>query len=262
MLIVLGSLLTSCGLMDRFKSDGSNSENIPDGSPEMTMVDSPEEAPATHDNEFDVFSDKPAAKEEITISEPEAPKMVTATPPKDLMPEVHDDMAVDTGPKQIKIYKVKKGETLMQIAFKLYGDIGRWQDLKKLNQEKVSRNTTLATNMTLKYEAPDTEFVWNPEGEPYLIGTGDTLGIISNNVYQTPKRWKSIWENNKPLIKNPNVIYAGFTLYYIKDHNLANYVQPAKDQKPKKEMADDSAQAQESAARESASSATDDTTTF
>lgn len=64
-----------------------------------------------------------------------------------------------------------------------------------------------------------------------MIRTGETLGTISNTVYQTPKKWKDIWENNKPLIKNPNVIYAGFTLYYKSNSGLANYVQPKAVQK-------------------------------
>jgi hypothetical protein len=63
-----------------------------------------------------------------------------------------------------------------------------------------------------------------------MIKNGETLGTISNSVYQTPKKWKAIWENNKPLIRNPNVIFAGFTLYY-KGAAMANYVQPKAHQK-------------------------------
>jgi LysM repeat protein len=127
-------------------------------------------------------------------------------------------------------YKVQKGETLMQIAFKLYGDIGKWKELKELNQTKFAKNSALRANMELRYKAPEKVFVWNPEGSAHLIKSGETLGTISNSVYQTPKKWKQIWENNKPLIKNPNVIYAGFTLYY-KGDGLANYVQPKNAQK-------------------------------
>lgn len=271
MLIVLGSLLTSCGLMEKFKSPDStaSAENIPSpdvpGSEEMVFADGSENtpvasSPSSGDDEFDVFSDKPEEPKAPIVRTDPAPKMEEVV--QEVTPVLNNDMMVDTGPRKIKFYKVKKGETLMQIAFKLYGDISRWQELKKLNQEKVSRNTTLATNLTLKYEAPDVEFVWNPSGEPYVIGTGETLGIISNNVYQTPKRWKSLWENNKPLIKNPNVIFAGFTLYYIKDQNLANYVQPKKEQKEKADMADDFTKVDDASMRESASDTDVENTTF
>jgi LysM repeat protein len=222
-LIVLGLILTSCGLLDKFKTpedQNASSENIPSSGPTAEAASSP-----NADAEFDVFSNDevaPVFAEEVAPAVPVTPEVQ-----QEVIPEVKDEpvMAEQTE-KKIKLYKVKKGETLMQIAFKLYGDISRWKDLKRMNEEKVSRNTKLTENLTLKYEAPETEFVWNPAGEPYLINQGETLGVISNNVYQTPKKWKSLWENNRPLIKNPNVIYAGFTLYYIKDANLANYVQP------------------------------------
>jgi len=117
-------------------------------------------------------------------------------------------------PDSIKTYKVKSGETLMQIAFKLYGDIDKWKALKELNGNKISRNSALASGMELKYHPPVEPFLYAPVGNPYLIKSGDTLGIISNQVYNSPSKWKSIWQNNRQLIKNPNRIYAGFTLYY------------------------------------------------
>ena len=135
---------------------------------------------------------------------------------------------------QIKSYRVQRGETLMQIAFKLYGDISKWKDIKKMNSEKLSNNTSLKTNTELKYRAPATPFVWNPAGTPYMIKNNDTLGTIATSVYGNKKKWKAIWENNKPLIKNPNVIYAGFTLYYT-NGGMANFVQP-KAQQPTKEI--------------------------
>jgi nucleoid-associated protein YgaU len=116
-----------------------------------------------------------------------------------------------------KTYAVQKNETLMMIAFKLYGDYAKWRELANQNSDTLKGGTTVRAGMNLKYIAPAEEFVWSPQGVPYLIRTGDTLGIISNSVYQTTKKWKSIWNNNRPLIKDPNKIYAGFTLYYLED---------------------------------------------
>lgn len=112
-------------------------------------------------------------------------------------------------------YKVQKNETLMLIAFKLYGDYGQWKQLANLNREVLKDGTKVSEGMTLKYLAPVEKFVWNAEGNPYLIKTGDTLGGISQNVYQTPSKWKMLWDNNRPLIKDPNKIFAGFTIYYL-----------------------------------------------
>jgi nucleoid-associated protein YgaU len=117
-------------------------------------------------------------------------------------------------PGGTKQYTVERNETLMMIAFKLYGDYGRWKDLASQNRDTLKGDTNLRAGMVLNYEAPAEEFVWNPQGNPYLIKTGDTLGHISKQVYATVSKWKLLWENNRPLIKDPNKIYAGFTIYY------------------------------------------------
>ena len=105
----------------------------------------------------------------------------------------------------------------MMIAFKIYGDYGRWKDLANQNPEILKGNSNVRQGMVLNYSAPEKEFIWSPQGNPYLIKTGDTLGKISKQVYSTPKKWKSIWDNNRPLIKNPNKIFAGFTIFYLDD---------------------------------------------
>lgn len=220
-LAILGLLLTSCSFIEKFKT------------PEETTAST---APVAETDSSSLFASDEAEVQKNEENNVADDFLALATPPAEtheVIPEIKEApvVAEHSEAKKIKFYKVKKGETLMQIAFKIYGDMARWQDLKNLNQEKVSRNATLATGMSLKYQAPETEFVWNPIGVPYLINRGETLGIISNNVYQTPKKWKSIWENNKPLIKNPNVIFAGFTVYYIKEAGLAEFVQPKKEMK-------------------------------
>lgn len=113
-------------------------------------------------------------------------------------------------------YKVKKSETLMLIAFKLYGDYSRWRELKHLNRHKIKGHTVYAGS-TIQYYTEGAGFSWNPKGEPYLIKRRDTLGKISNKVYGSFKHWKTLWKNNRPLIKNPNKIFAGFTIYYPVD---------------------------------------------
>lgn len=290
-LIFCSLLLSSCGLIEKFKtpetgtessenktadsstgpnddlfstqtanSDNAASENKTDGPSNITAI---ENSDAKKDdleaikNEFagnspaeSQISESPAPEEkpkvadkpnDRTIAKAKAKSKATPIKVEEQEPQIKTDLAdakissnsSDSAlTNDIKTYKVQKGETLMQIAFKLYGDISRWKDLKKLNGAKLPRNSALQSNIALKYYAPETPFVWNPEGNPYMIKSGETLGTISNSVYKTPKKWKSIWENNKPMIKNPNIIYSGFTLYY-KSEGMANYVQPKKEQ-PKK----------------------------
>lgn len=121
---------------------------------------------------------------------------------------------------ELDSYTVQKNETLMMISFKLYGDYSKWRMLS----EKNGGVTSITEGMSLKYVRPSSEFVWSPEGNPYLIKSGDTLGTVSSNTYGESKYWKNIWENNKPLIKDPNKIFAGFTIYtpLIEGRDVAN----------------------------------------
>jgi nucleoid-associated protein YgaU len=117
-------------------------------------------------------------------------------------------------------YTVQKNETLMMISFKLYGDYSKWRMLS----EKNGGITSIKEGMALSYQKPSEEFVWSPAGNPYLVKSGDTLGVVSNKTYGETKFWKEIWSNNKPLIKDPNKIYAGFTIYtpLIEGRDVAN----------------------------------------
>lgn len=118
----------------------------------------------------------------------------------------------------LREYTVEKGDTLMFVAFKLFGDYRKWRSLSRMNN--IANGSSLAAGDKLKYEGAD--FSWEPQGEPYLIKWGDTLSRISTAKYGTWKRWKEIHENNKPMIQDPNLIFAGFTLYYITDRDLAS----------------------------------------
>lgn len=113
---------------------------------------------------------------------------------------------------EFQVYEVKKNETLMWIAFKLYGDYRKWKELANWNGTHFASGA-LRAGTEIKYKS--SSFVWRPKGNPYLIERGDYLSKISKKVYGTPMEWKRIWENNRPMIRYPDLIFAGFTLYYV-----------------------------------------------
>ncbi len=117
-------------------------------------------------------------------------------------------------------YTVQSGDTMMLVSFKVYGDYTRWKSIANLNSQVNAQ--ALVAGETLKYKLPSEKFEWRPNGTPYLIRTGDTLGTISKDKYGTASKWKSLWENNRPMIKNPNLIFAGFTLYYVPGRDVAS----------------------------------------
>lgn len=246
-------LLTSCGLIERFKTPTEPTSS--EAQSETAAV----EADANEDSFFaEAFND---AKTEESTNElndlsTDAPSNIIVDNANEAATQVASDVQQDLNalekdmPIQIKeepkavaqsqlseagtltseinTYTVQKGETLMQIAFKLYGDLSKWKSLKELNQSNLSGGT-LKRGSKIKYYVPETPFAWNPQGTPYLIKSGETLGTISNTVYQTPKKWKKIWENNRPLIKNPDRIYAGFTLYYLNDGLADNSIESSRE---------------------------------
>jgi nucleoid-associated protein YgaU len=115
-------------------------------------------------------------------------------------------------------YTVQKGETLMWVAFKLYGDYRKWRELQAMNPHI---NGNVRAGQKIKYTPSN--FMWNPKGLPHLIKSGETLGIISNDKYGTTRKWRKIWDNNREMIRKPNLIFAGFTLYYVpEDRDIAS----------------------------------------
>lgn len=109
-------------------------------------------------------------------------------------------------------YKIKKGDTLMLISQKLYGDYRHWKQIHALNPVSVKK---LSVGKIIKVEKPSSPGQGLNNGLPYIINKGDTLGTISKAKYGTFKKWKSLYEHNKTVIKDPNRIYAGFTIYYV-----------------------------------------------
>jgi len=126
-----------------------------------------------------------------------------------------------SGPGDTASYNIQKNDTLMIISFKVYGDYSRWQEIQEMNPEINAGGLVIGNSITLK--KPDQEFVWTPKGTPYIVQKGDTLGSISNDKHGTTKRWREIYENNRPLIKDPNLIFTGFTLYYNSGENEFAY---------------------------------------
>lgn len=114
-------------------------------------------------------------------------------------------------------YIVLKGDTAIKIAFDLYKDIGMWKKITDLNGKmRFSEGETIRVP-----KIPKDLYYQVPEGSPYMVEEGDNLGSISGNVYEGKRKyWLNLWVNNKSLIKDKNLIYPGFTIFY-KDYPTA-----------------------------------------
>lgn len=113
-------------------------------------------------------------------------------------------------------YEVVGGDTLMLIAFKLFGDYRFWKNLAKWNESFLDLKNEIDIGMKLRFFSGKQKSFWPPGGNPYLIKRGDFLTKISQKIYGTSQRWVSLFKKNRLMIKDPDLIFAGFTLFYKK----------------------------------------------
>jgi len=143
-----------------------------------------------------------------------------------LLIEQADEQAITPEIKKetVASYTVQSGDTLMLISYKLYGHHKEWRNIFRGNKEAIGAPGKLKEGMQLTYFPPQKP-VQKPEGQPYLIKVGDSLSLISGKVYGDIKLWRPIFNNNSSSIDDPNLIFAGFTIYYPEKNsqNLASY---------------------------------------
>ena len=124
---------------------------------------------------------------------------------------------------RINTYEVRhKHETLMLVAYKIYGDYSLWREIADLNQDVLGGGIDITPGMLLKYRVPQEGFSFIPEGNPFLVRKGHSLSLISDIVYRDWRRWKEIYAHNQPFIKNSNLIYEGSTLFYVPDDRTSS----------------------------------------
>lgn len=109
--------------------------------------------------------------------------------------------------KNTKTYRVKKGDNLWDISVEVYGDGYKWVDVAKENG--LANPDLLSVGQELKLLSVESPSV--PSGE-YVVKTGDNLWKISLDLYGDGFKWVDIWNQNKKLILNPNVIEVGMKL--------------------------------------------------
>ena len=63
---------------------------------------------------------------------------------------------------------------------------------------------TVDDQMTVEHEEPEAQF--------YTVVRGDSLSKIAKKYYGDPMKYPVIFEANKPMLKDPNLIYPGQVL--------------------------------------------------
>ncbi len=196
--VLLAAGLGGCASGSKSANEGTDAvpATAEGAAPDTSLGNPLDQAPAVADSVKDSASGGPS-----TPSAVEAP----------------DQSSAATGSGELNDYKVRKGDTLMKIAYEYYGDLTRWKEIYQNNKDTMSDPNQLTVGKVIRLDTSHP--VAALEGEKYMIQTGDTLGKVSNQLYGTPRRWKELYEKNKQLIRDPNKIFAGFYLYYTPDQN-------------------------------------------
>jgi nucleoid-associated protein YgaU len=114
--------------------------------------------------------------------------------------------------KEVKLvegeYIVKKGDSLWKIAVAQFGDGYRWGEIAHINGLK--NPNSLLVGQVLKLKIPEKELI------DYQIKKGDSLWKIAVVRYGDGFRWTEIWNLNRAVVPNPNMVRVGVVLRMVK----------------------------------------------
>lgn len=143
---------------------------------------------------------------------------------------VRESPVVQPKPKKgPETYTVKKGDSFMSIARAVFGDERKFKLLMEANPdvdpmslqigqkltipEMANAKTNKAERKTSRPSVVGGQEVGNPiSSDQYVVKSGDTLASISLAIYGTSKKWKKIYEANRTVISNPDVLSVGDVL--------------------------------------------------
>ncbi len=160
------------------------------------------------DNSLPMEEPTPVASElvaEVDDASQEAPSTSTAAPKTVRIAKTQQDMSGK--------YIVRPGDTLADIAKRVYGSYSRWRDLASENQ--IADPQVIFPGDVIRFDTDsstnDAEFAAK---KSVTVKTGDTLASISQTLFGTEGGWKYLWQLNAEKIENPNRIFAGQVLRY------------------------------------------------
>lgn len=107
-------------------------------------------------------------------------------------------------PAQPDTYSVVRGDFLWKIAGKsdIYGDPYAWSRIYTTNRDQIK-------NPDLIFPAQIFQIPRDVGPNEHLVVKGEFLSKISgySNVYGSPFKWQKIYEANKEVVTDPNIIY-------------------------------------------------------
>jgi len=101
-------------------------------------------------------------------------------------------------------YRIAPGDTLWDIAGKLYGDSWAWPLLWGWNRDHVRDPDRIW---------PDQRLQWHGQGALYVVTAGDTLWDIAQRHWGHGERWQRLWQANRGWLSRPQALPVGARLW-------------------------------------------------
>ena len=106
-------------------------------------------------------------------------------------------------------YTVRAGDTLTKIAAAELGDGTRWPEIFLANRSTIRNPNLIRIGQVLTLPTGPRR---TPQPRVHVVERGDTLTGIAERKLQDGSRWTEIFEINRSLITNPDVIVPGMVL--------------------------------------------------
>ncbi len=90
----------------------------------------------------------------------------------------------------------------------IFGDLFGKKDKPRPDFSNV-RSGGSSTAPTPSVSAPETSAPSTASGRTYVVVSGDSLSKIAKRQYGDAQKWPRIYEANRDIIKNPDLIYPG-----------------------------------------------------
>lgn len=143
-----------------------------------------------------------------------------------------DDPA--SGSESLRMYVVRPGDTLSNIAARELGSISLADNIFLLNRDVIEDPNTLTVGVKIRLPVrdgfiPDAAVAARPGagvgagagagrrpnqgiGRTHIVARGDTLSSIALEYYGASSGWRFLYEANKTIVPNPNQLSVGTEL--------------------------------------------------
>lgn len=114
-------------------------------------------------------------------------------------------------------YRIKPGDTLSELAYRLLGSASRWPELYAANRDSIRNPHWILAGHMLLIPQHDSGVAMAKAKAPaatrhYVVRPGDSLYTIAGHQLGSALAWHQIFELNRSHIPNPRYIYPGQSL--------------------------------------------------